>query len=78
MTDPKEVMRIGEAAEFLATSKGTLYHWVSEGRVPVIRISKRCIRFRGSELEKGLAAMTAPQRNKESGGSIETQGMRGL
>ena len=67
LKEPKEIMRIDEAADFLATSPGTLYHWVSEGRVPVIRISKRCIRFRRSALEKWLEGMTAPQRNRDDG-----------
>lgn len=41
-----------EAAEFLKLSPGSLYHLVSEKRVPVIRISSRCIRFsRGALLE---------------------------
>lgn len=65
MSEPKEIMRIDEAAEFLGVSKGVLYHWVSEGRVPVIRISKRCIRFRRSQLEKWLDGLTAPQRKRD-------------
>ena len=62
MKESNDIMRIEEAADFLATSKGTLYHWVSQGRVPVIKISKRCIRFRRSDLEKWLDTMTAPLR----------------
>jgi excisionase family DNA binding protein len=34
---------------------GSLYHFVSEGRLPVIRISARCIRFRREDIEKWIA-----------------------
>jgi len=56
----KEIMRIAEAAEYLGVSEGVLYRWGTEGRIPVIRISKRCIRYRRSVLDQWLDAMTAP------------------
>ena len=36
---------IGEAAQFLGLQKSSMYHLISQGRVPVIRISSRCVRF---------------------------------
>lgn len=44
------LLKIDEAAEFLGIAVGTLYHWVSQQRVPVVRLSRRSIRFRLSEL----------------------------
>jgi excisionase family DNA binding protein len=64
MNELVDLMRIDEAAEFLAISKGTLYHWVSEKRVPVIKPSRRCIRFRRSDLERWLEDSAAPESEK--------------
>jgi predicted site-specific integrase-resolvase len=33
---------------------GTAYHWLSEGRLPCIRFSTRCVRFRESDIEQML------------------------
>ena len=59
MSAPKDIMRIQEAAEYLSVSVGTLYHWVSEGRIPVVRISARCIRFRRADLDGWLESKMA-------------------
>lgn len=40
------LVTINELAAMTGLAVGSLYHMVSEGRVPVVRISKRCIRFR--------------------------------
>jgi excisionase family DNA binding protein len=37
--------KVSEAAAFLNISCGTLYHWVSQRRVPCIRFGSRCLRF---------------------------------
>jgi len=34
-----------EVAEFLGLSVGTIYHLVSERRIPCVRLSARCVRF---------------------------------
>ena len=59
-----------EAARFLNLSTGTMYHLVSERRVPVIKLSARCIRFRRSELESWIATLSVPG---ESCGSVQSQ-----
>ena len=45
---------IRELSELTGLSVGTLYHFVSQGRIPVIRLSARCIRFRVSDIEAWL------------------------
>ena len=40
-----QLLTIAEVAQWTGLAVGTLYHLVSEGRIPVIRLSKRCIRF---------------------------------
>jgi len=47
-----KLLTVKEAAERLRIAAGSLYHWVSEGRVPCVRFSARCLRFRESDLSK--------------------------
>ena len=49
------LLKITEAAQFLGVAPGSLYHMVSQRRVPCIRLSKRCLRFRRSDLEAWIA-----------------------
>lgn len=49
---PDRLLRIGEVSQLTGLSVGTLYHFVSEKRIPVVRLSRRCIRFRLSEIWK--------------------------
>lgn len=44
------LLTIREVAELTGLSVGGLYHLVSQRRIPVIRLSRRCIRFRQSAL----------------------------
>jgi excisionase family DNA binding protein len=50
-------MNIREAAAFLGVSCGTLYHWVTAPQrgVPCVRLGRRCLRFRRSDLERWIA-----------------------
>jgi excisionase family DNA binding protein len=54
MSDDR-LMDVNEVAEFLGLATGTIYHLVSEKRLPCIRLSARCLRFRRSDLEKLIA-----------------------
>jgi excisionase family DNA binding protein len=60
----KELLNIEEVAELTGFSVGTLYHWVSEGRIPVLRFSPRCIRFRRSDIDAWFAQLMVPSGNK--------------
>jgi excisionase family DNA binding protein len=57
---------VAEAARFLKLSPGSLYHLVSQHRVPVIRFSSRCVRFSRWALEAWIATMTVPADSTES------------
>lgn len=54
------LLTVAETAEYLGLADGTVYHMISEGRLPVIRLSKRCVRFRLDDLDKWLEERTAP------------------
>ena len=57
-----KLLNVKEAAGFLNIAVPTLYNWVSQGRIPVIKISGRCIRFRLSDLHAFLDQKTALAR----------------
>jgi excisionase family DNA binding protein len=44
------LMNVNEVAEFLGLAVGTVYHLVSQKRLPCLRLSARCLRFRKSDL----------------------------
>ena len=48
------LLTVSELAERLGISPGTAYHWISQGRLPCVRFSSRCVRFRESDVEKML------------------------
>jgi len=58
-----------EVAALTGFSEGTLRHWVSQRRIPVVRLSARCVRFRISDIQEWLAAqLVTPvevERHKE-------------
>ncbi len=45
------LLTIEAVSELTGFPIGTLYHWVSQRRIPVVRFSPRCIRFRRSDIE---------------------------
>ena len=47
-----KLLDVREAAQFLGVQIGSLYHMVSQRRVPCIRLSKRCLGFRLSDLQR--------------------------
>jgi excisionase family DNA binding protein len=52
------LLTIQEVAKLTGFSVGTLYHFVSQRRIPVIRISSRCIRFRRCDLETWISTLS--------------------
>lgn len=57
------LMDIRAVASWTGLSVGTLYHLISQGRIPVVRISSRCVRFRQSDLEEWIAEKVVPSQN---------------
>jgi excisionase family DNA binding protein len=55
------LLTIREVSQLTGLSVGTLYHWISEGRIPVVRFSKRCVRFRKNDIEEWIAAKVVAQ-----------------
>jgi excisionase family DNA binding protein len=58
----ERLLTINEVAELTGLAVGTLYHFVSQKRIPVVRLSKRCIRFRQSDLSSWIQTLTQETR----------------
>jgi excisionase family DNA binding protein len=56
--DRDRLLTIAEVALLTGLTVGTLYHFVSQQRIPVVRISKRCIRFRQSHIYQWWEELT--------------------
>jgi excisionase family DNA binding protein len=48
----KRLMTYHEAAFYLNVGRSTLYDLVGRGEIPVVRLSRRCVRFRLQDLEE--------------------------
>jgi excisionase family DNA binding protein len=46
---------IHELSALTGIAVGTLYHWVSQGRIPCVRLSLRCVRFSVPAIKEWLA-----------------------
>jgi excisionase family DNA binding protein len=57
-SDSKQLLTIRELAERLNIAEGTAYHWLSAGRLTCVRFSRRCIRFRESDVQQLLDDLT--------------------
>ena len=49
---------VNQVAEFLGLAVGTVYHLLSQKRLPCIRISGRCVRFDPRQIEEWVAQRT--------------------
>jgi excisionase family DNA binding protein len=58
MRDEKLLLTALEVAILTGFALGTIRHWVSERRIPFVRISNRCVRFRKEDIEKWISEMS--------------------
>jgi excisionase family DNA binding protein len=56
----KLLLNVAEVSELTGITVGTLYHWVSQGRIPCVRLSSRCLRFRFKDIETWVERFTQP------------------
>lgn len=55
MSDDKLLLTVREVAELTGFAEGTLRHWVSSKKIPIVRFSSRCVRFRLTDIERWIA-----------------------
>lgn len=51
---PQDYLDYQETSQLLKVPVGTLYSWVSQRKIPHVRITERTIRFRREDLEQWL------------------------
>jgi excisionase family DNA binding protein len=54
------LLTIKQVSSITGLAVGTLYHFVSQRRIPIVRISARCVRFRRSDIDAWLAKRVIP------------------
>jgi excisionase family DNA binding protein len=47
-----ELLTVAEAAKLLKVTRHTIYRWITEGRLPAARYSRRVIRLRREDLDR--------------------------
>lgn len=60
--DDRALLSVVEAARLLKVTPGCIYHWASQGRIPCVRLSARCLRFKQDELERWVATFAVKMR----------------
>ena len=63
----ERLLTVDEVADLLRLSRGSVYHMVSQGRLPCIRLSKRCLRFSQEAIAQVLREMTQEPIAVETG-----------
>jgi predicted DNA-binding transcriptional regulator AlpA len=72
--DEKLLLNIHELAELTGLKVGSLYHWAAEGKVPCVRLSARCLRFRRESIIDWLGQLE--QRDSNSKAEFAKRKMR--
>ena len=65
-TGGDRLLTIKEVSELTGLAVGTLYHFVSQKRIPVVRLSNRCIRFRLSSLQRWFEELSQETARKSA------------
>jgi excisionase family DNA binding protein len=58
--DDKILLTVAEVAKLTGFSPGTLRHWISARRIPVVRISARCVRLRPQDVADWIESKVVP------------------
>jgi excisionase family DNA binding protein len=61
----ESLMTVHEVAELLGLSVGSVYHLISQKRIPVVRLSSRCVRFEKRALENWIEGMAVPAESTD-------------
>lgn len=54
------LLTVHDVAELLGLSVGSVYHLISQKRIPVVKLSSRCVRFRRSDIDAWIATLLRP------------------
>jgi len=68
----EKLLTVKEVAEQLGIARASVYHWLSQNRLPCVRLSARCVRFREKDLEaliEQFSVSDVTERKKQKGTS---------
>jgi excisionase family DNA binding protein len=70
----KRLFTVKEAAEYLALSPITLYHWVHRRQIPFVKLKARAVRFDRQDLDKLVDSMKSKTvKDTEKDGAIQAR-----
>lgn len=58
----RQLLTPEEVAGYLQVAVKTIYKWSSEGTIPAVKISSRCVRFNVAQVDKWLVKKSQPGR----------------
>lgn len=58
------LLTVGEIADYLHVEVKTIYKWSSQGRIPCVKFSKKCVRFELEKVRKWYESMA--QRGRKT------------
>jgi predicted DNA-binding transcriptional regulator AlpA len=64
-SNEKLLIDIHELSDLTGIAVGSLYHWASEGRLPCVRLSARCLRFSLPAIREWLAGLNEPANKRD-------------
>ena len=59
------LLNVHEVAAILHVVSGSVYHMVSQGRLPCVRLSARCLRFKESAIRQLIDSLAEEARVKD-------------
>ena len=57
---------IRELSRLTGVQIGTLYHWAAAGRLPCVRFSQRCLRFRRDSILAWIKKLSEQSENEKN------------
>ena len=57
MNPGSQLLTVKQIAELLQLNPMTIYKWTSQGRIPCIKFSVRCVRFEWDKVKKWFSTM---------------------
>jgi excisionase family DNA binding protein len=69
------LLTVRELAELLRVTPTCVYRWLGEGRLPAVRFSKRCLRFREGDIQQLLDQLKSVDADSERNTRLQRTGV---
>jgi excisionase family DNA binding protein len=68
---PDEFLTVAEVAEILKLNQQTVRNWITDGKLPAVRVGQRRVRIRRADFERLLARAPAPRPSPPRASGME-------